>query len=736
MEVNHNTWVNDAALHQKNKDIESDLEHLQNISVEVKSLQDMLDSLREQTHRLPPLSPPLSLELERLQERLKRLQQDIQSDHKRLLNQGSSSSSTSRLPTATPMDECPSSEMERFNSVLPPGWERGLTQEKIPYFMDHNHEITHWDHPMFSDLMKSLGEINTVKYSAYRLSLKLRKIQQKLCLDLLELETAVFGFEEHGLTQDRHGMTIEVPEMTLVLTSIYETLHEEEPDEVNVALCVDLCLNWLLNVYDGARSGQMRVLALKIGILLMCRGPLTEKYLHLFKLVAQSKVVSPAQLGILLHDCIQIPKFLGEVAAFGGPDVEPSVRSCFSLPSKKESPNHVDAKQFLKWLRQEPESLVWLPVLHRLASAEGAKHSAKCGVCKRSPIVGFRYHCLKCFNFDLCHDCFFVGRTARGHKAEHPMQEYCTSTGASVNLKNFGTAFRNSFRTKKYFKKKQDKLGYLPVRSNNSSECQFQTSAETLDHHNSSLGSKGDFSSSLSSTLHPKLIEPNPDDSLKKKTKEEIIQGARPTVGQDDEHAVIVKLCDILHQVSDEAVEDGFSDNDDTTSETQNHSSSSVLTSPNSTLLRRLDEGEDLETIIEELEEQNRVLHEEYENLRASLRAEKQRDAQVDRENNPIPHADALKSETKRLKRDNQRTEARMRILEEHNVQLEAQLSRLRKLVNATGDMDCAEMGGNRFGTLQSKSVVATDLYSHDPITSTGSGMNERLNEWEGEISR
>eukprot|EP00094_Tigriopus_californicus_P012072 TCALIF_11665-PA protein Name:"Similar to DMD Dystrophin (Gallus gallus)" AED:0.11 eAED:0.12 QI:11/0.44/0.31/0.89/0.88/0.89/19/143/3398 len=734
MEVNHNTWVNDAALHRRyNKDTETDLEHLQTISCEVKSLQDMLDSLREQTHRLPPLSPPLSLELERLQERLKQLQQEIQTDQKRVLNHGSSSSSSSRLPTATPMDECPASEMEKFNSVLPSGWERGLTDEKIPYFMDHNHEITHWDHPMFSDLMQSLGDINTVKYSAYRLSLKLRKIQQKLCLDLLELETAVLGFEEHGLTQDRHGMTIEVPEMTLVLTSIYETLHEEEPDEVNVALCVDLCLNWLLNVYDGARSGQVRVLALKIGILLMCRGPLTEKYLHLFKLVAQSKVVSPAQLGILLHDCIQIPKFLGEVAAFGGPDVEPSVRSCFSLHAKRESPNHVDAKQFLKWLRQEPESLVWLPVLHRLASAEGAKHSAKCGVCKRSPIVGFRYHCLKCFNFDLCHDCFFVGRTARGHKAEHPMQEYCTSTGASVNLKNFGTAFRNSFRTKKYFKKKQDKLGYLPVKSNrstNGSEFQYQTSAETLDHNNSSLDSRGDLSSSLSSTLHPKLIEPNPQDSAR--TTQEILStahGKRPPVGQDDEHSVIVKLCDILHQVSDEAVEDGFSDHDDTTSETQNHSTSSVLTSPNSTLLRRLDEGENLETIIEELEEQNRVLHEEYENLRATLWAEKQRDAQVDQENNPIPPTDSLKSETKRLKRDNQRTEARMRILEEHNVQLEAQLSRLRRLVSSTGEMDCAEMSGNRFGTLQSKAVVATDLYSHEPVTSAESGIAKHQRE-------
>ena len=43
--------------------------------------------------------------------------------------------------------------------------------------------------------------------------------------------------------------------------------------------------------------------------------------------------------------------------------------------------------------------------------------------------------------------------------------EYCTSTGRTANIKILGQAIRNSFRTKKYFKKKQEKLGYLPVGS-------------------------------------------------------------------------------------------------------------------------------------------------------------------------------------------------------------------------------------------------------------------------------
>lgn len=39
----------------------------------------------------------------------------------------------------------------------------------------------------------------------------------------------------------------------------------------------------------------------------------------------------------------------------------------------------------------------------------------------------YRYRCLKCFNFDMCQNCFFSGRKAKNHKLTHPMQEYCTA---------------------------------------------------------------------------------------------------------------------------------------------------------------------------------------------------------------------------------------------------------------------------------------------------------------------
>lgn len=59
----------------------------------------------------------------------------------------------------------------------------------------------------------------------------------------------------------------------------------------------------------------------------------------MFSLDLFSQVAGPdatcdqRQLGLLLHEAIQIPRQLGEVAAFGGSNVEPSVRSCFRFVS-------------------------------------------------------------------------------------------------------------------------------------------------------------------------------------------------------------------------------------------------------------------------------------------------------------------------------------------------------------------------------------------------------------------
>ena len=84
----------------------------------------------------------------------------------------------------------------------------------------------------------------------------------------------------------------------------------------------------------------------------------------MFRLIAdQSRRSNQRKLGLLLSDCIQVPRVLGEAQAFGGVNIDPSVRSCFE---KAGDSDLIEALNFLQWMKQEPQSMVWLPVLHRL----------------------------------------------------------------------------------------------------------------------------------------------------------------------------------------------------------------------------------------------------------------------------------------------------------------------------------------------------------------------------------
>uniref|UniRef100_A0A3B3IG72 Dystrophin n=1 Tax=Oryzias latipes TaxID=8090 RepID=A0A3B3IG72_ORYLA len=325
---------------------------------------------------------------------------------------------------------------------------------------NHQTQTTCWDHPRMAELYQSLADLNNVRFSAYRTAMKLRRLQKALCLDLLSMQAACELFEQQALKQNEQ--LLDVPQLLSCLSGLYQRLEQSHAHLVNVPLCVDMCLNWLLNVYDTGRSGKIRTLSFKTGIVSLCKAHLEDKYRFLFRQVASATgFCDQRRLGLLLHDSIQIPRQLGEVASFGGSNIEPSVRSCFQFANNKPE---LDAAMFLDWMRLEPQSMVWLPVLHRVAAAETAKHQAKCNICKECPIIGFRYRSLKHFNYDICQSCFFSGRVAKGHKMQYPMVEYCTPTTSGEDVRDFAKVLKNKFRTKRYFAK-HPRMGYLPVQT-------------------------------------------------------------------------------------------------------------------------------------------------------------------------------------------------------------------------------------------------------------------------------
>uniref|UniRef100_A0A6Q2Y7Q3 Dystrophin related protein 2 n=1 Tax=Esox lucius TaxID=8010 RepID=A0A6Q2Y7Q3_ESOLU len=417
---------------------------------ELTQVKEGMKHLNDLAHQLAISDVHLSLDntrsLEHLNSRWKLLQGSIEERLKQLQD--------------AHRDFGPGSQHFLSSSVQIP-WERATSPNKVPYYINHQAQTTCWDHPKMTELYQALADLNNIKFSAYRTAMKLRRVQKALRLDLLTLVSVVDVFREQDLQHGEHVM--DVVEMIQALTGLYERLEEERRVMViNIPLCVDMCLNWLLNVYDSGRNGKMRVLSFKTGLVSLCNADVQEKYKYLFRQVSgPGGLTDQRHLSLLLHEAIQIPRQLGEVAAFGGSNVEPSVRSCFRMAPGKPA---IEVSHFLDWMSLEPQSVVWLSVLQRVAVAESAKHQAKCHVCKQCPIKGFRYRSLKQFNVDICQSCFLTGRTTKGKKLHYPIMEYYTETTSGEKMRDFAKTLKNKFRSKQYFSKHPQR-GYLPVQS-------------------------------------------------------------------------------------------------------------------------------------------------------------------------------------------------------------------------------------------------------------------------------
>lgn len=72
------------------------------------------------------------------------------------------------------------------------------------------------------------------------------------------MNVAIESFDRHGL-RAQNDKSIDIPDMTTVLHSLYVTI---EP--IDMPLMLDLAINWILNVYDSQRTGQIRVLSFKV----------------------------------------------------------------------------------------------------------------------------------------------------------------------------------------------------------------------------------------------------------------------------------------------------------------------------------------------------------------------------------------------------------------------------------------------------------------------------------------
>ncbi|XP_059580113.1 dystrobrevin alpha isoform X11 [Alligator mississippiensis] len=201
--------------------------------------------------------------------------------------------------------------------------------------------------------------------------------------------------------------------------------------QINVEQSISLLLNFLLAAFDPEGHGKISVFAVKMALATLCGGKIMDKLRYIFSMISDSSgVMVYGKYDMFLREVLKLPTAVFEGPSFGY--TEQSAKSCFSQQKK------VTLNAFLDTLMSDPppQCLVWLPLLHRLANVENVFHPVECSYCHSESMMGFRYRCQHCHNYQLCQDCFWRGHASGSHSNQHQMKEYTSWKSPAKKLTN------------------------------------------------------------------------------------------------------------------------------------------------------------------------------------------------------------------------------------------------------------------------------------------------------------
>ncbi|XP_013149309.1 PREDICTED: dystrobrevin beta [Papilio polytes] len=275
-----------------------------------------------------------------------------------------------------------------------------------------------------SQLLQEMREQNfdMIRFASYRTACKLRYVQKKCNLHVIDIWNVIEAFRENALNTLEPNACVNVTRLETLVSSLYHNLNKRLPPahQVSVEACSALLLNWLLSAYStGDNVGKIRVFSIKVALATMCAGKLMDKLRYIFSQLSDGNGhLLVKRLSDYLREVLALPAAVYESPSFSYNDT--LALSIFNQNGK------ITVNDFLDTLMSDPgpPCLVWLPLLHRLASVENVVHPLACSVCRRGSLTGFRYRCTRCAAYTLCQDCFWRGRVSPPHTNEHEVKEY------------------------------------------------------------------------------------------------------------------------------------------------------------------------------------------------------------------------------------------------------------------------------------------------------------------------
>ncbi|XP_059580099.1 dystrobrevin alpha isoform X3 [Alligator mississippiensis] len=276
-------------------------------------------------------------------------------------------------------------------------------------------------------------DLDRIRLSTYRTACKLRFVQKKCNLHLVDIWNVIEALRENALNNLDPSLELNVARLEAVLSTIFYQLNKRMPTthQINVEQSISLLLNFLLAAFDPEGHGKISVFAVKMALATLCGGKIMDKLRYIFSMISDSSgVMVYGKYDMFLREVLKLPTAVFEGPSFGY--TEQSAKSCFSQQKK------VTLNAFLDTLMSDPppQCLVWLPLLHRLANVENVFHPVECSYCHSESMMGFRYRCQHCHNYQLCQDCFWRGHASGSHSNQHQMKEYTSWKSPAKKLTN------------------------------------------------------------------------------------------------------------------------------------------------------------------------------------------------------------------------------------------------------------------------------------------------------------
>ncbi|XP_062919168.1 dystrobrevin alpha isoform X6 [Mobula hypostoma] len=276
-------------------------------------------------------------------------------------------------------------------------------------------------------------DLDRIRLSTYRTACKLRFVQKKCNVHLVDVWNVIEAFRENGLNTMDLNAELSVARLEAIISTVLYQLNKRMPTthQINVEQSISLLLSFLLAAYDGEGHGKISVFAVKVALATICGGKILDKLRYIFSQISDSNgVMIYAKFDQFLQEVLKLPTSVFEGPSFGY--TEQASRSCFSQQKK------VTLNSFLDTLMSDPppQCLVWLPLMHRLANVENVFHPVECSYCHSESMMGFRYRCQQCHNYQLCQDCFWRGHASGSHSNQHQMKEYTSWKSPAKKLTN------------------------------------------------------------------------------------------------------------------------------------------------------------------------------------------------------------------------------------------------------------------------------------------------------------